>query len=418
MRFIHPRAVTIAIYPAGADIHQSLRQCAARQRTEQVARTRIVCADVPGGCEVQHRIRHSGDTREAGTVIQIALQRHDTQGTQCRGVSCIAQQSKHPVAAYQQRDGAHCHVTTTDNQQAFHGWPVQRFAGLCVKIRIFAQLAIYNMTFQTTIQPSGHSFPIEAHETILEAALKHGYILPYSCRDGVCGECKGKILEGGVDYGKYQAGTLTDAEKMAGMALFCCAKPLSNLVIECREVNAVSDIPVKTLPCRVQKMERLAEDVMLLQLKLPTNERLQFLTGQYISILLKDQKPRSFSLANAPPNEEFLELHIRNIAGGTFTSHVFSEMHERDMLRFKGPLGTFFLREDSDKPVILVASGTGFAPIKAITEHALHIGLKRPMHLYWGARKLADLYMLEKARQWESGGIKFTPVLSRSEEHT
>lgn len=268
------------------------------------------------------------------------------------------------------------------------------------------------MTFQTTIQPSGHSFPIEEHETILEAALKHGYILPYSCSDGVCGVCKGKILEGEVDYGKYQASTLTDAEKAAGLALFCCAKPLSNLVIECREVNAVSDIPVKTMPCRVQKLERLAEDVMLLQLKLPANERLQFLPGQYISILLKDQKPRSFSLANAPHNDEFLELHIRNIAGGTFTRHVFNEMKERDIMRFKGPLGTFFLREDSGKPVIFVASGTGFAPIKAIIEHVLHTGLKRPMHFYWGARKLADLYMLEKARQWESSGIKFTPVLS------
>lgn len=268
------------------------------------------------------------------------------------------------------------------------------------------------MSFQTTILPSGHSFPAEERETILDAALKHGYILPYSCRDGVCGECKGKILQGEVDHGRYQAGALTDEEKAAGMALFCCARPRSNLVIECREVDAVSGIPVKTMPCRVQKMERLADDVMLLQLKLPTNERLQFLPGQYISILLKDQKPRSFSLANAPHSDEFLELHIRNIAGGMFTGHVFNEMHERDMLRFKGPLGTFFLREDSDKPLIFVASGTGFAPIKAIIEHALHTGLKRPMHFYWGARKLADLYMLERARQWESCGIKFTPVLS------
>ncbi|MDH4233691.1 MAG: CDP-6-deoxy-delta-3,4-glucoseen reductase [Gallionella sp.] len=268
------------------------------------------------------------------------------------------------------------------------------------------------MTFKTTIQPSGHTFPIKEHETILEAAIKHGYILPYSCRDGVCGVCKGKIIEGQVDYGNYLGSTLSDAEKAAGMALFCCAMPQSDLMIECREVSALNDIPVKTLPCRVQKMEKLAEDVMVLQLKLPTNERLQFLAGQYIDILQKDQKPRSFSLANAPHNDEFLELHIRNISGGAFTKHVFNEMKERDILRFKGPLGTFILREDSDKPVIFVASGTGFAPIKAIIEHALHIGLKRTMHFYWGARKLADLYMLEKARQWESGGIKFIPVLS------
>jgi CDP-4-dehydro-6-deoxyglucose reductase len=270
------------------------------------------------------------------------------------------------------------------------------------------------MTFQTVIQPSGHTFPIEEHETILEAALKHGYPLPYSCRDGVCGTCKGKVVVGQVDCGKYQDSALNDAEKAAGMALFCCAKPLSNLTIECREVNAVKDIPVKTMPCRVQKMMQPASDVMVLWLKLPTNERLQFLAGQYIDILLKDQKPRSFSLANAPHNDEFLELHIRNIAGGAFTQYVFETLRERDILRFRGPLGTFFLREDSDKPIIFVASGTGFAPIKAIIEHALYIGVKRPMHFYWGARKLADLYMLDKARQWENSGIKFTPVLSEA----
>ena len=270
------------------------------------------------------------------------------------------------------------------------------------------------MSFNTVIQPSGHSFPIEAHETILEAALKHGFTLPYSCRDGVCGTCKGKVVTGQVDYGKFQESTLTDAEKSVGMALFCCAKPLSDLLLECREVNAVKDIPVRTLPCRVQKMDRPAPDVMVLSLKLPANEHLQFLAGQYIDILLKDQQPRSFSLANAPHDAEFLQLHIRNIAGGAFTQHVFETMKERDILRFKGPLGTFFLREDSDKPIIFVASGTGFAPIKGIIEHALHIGVKRAMHFYWGARKLEDLYMLDKARQWEKSGIKFTPVLSEA----
>src|SRR4030067_2132636 len=270
------------------------------------------------------------------------------------------------------------------------------------------------MTFKIVIQPSGHSFPIEAHETILEAALKHGYTLPYSCRDGVCGTCKGKVATGKVDYGKHQPGALTGEEKSAGMALFCCARPLSDLIIECREVDAIKYIPVRTLPRRVQKMQRLAPDVMALSLKLPANERLQFLAGQYIDILLKDQKPRSFSLANAPHDDEFLQLHIRTITGGAFTKHVFETIKERDILRFNGPLGTFFLRGDSTRPVIFVASGTGFAPIKAMIEHALHTGMKRPMHFYWGARKLADLYMLEKTRQWESRGVKFTPVLSEA----
>lgn len=268
------------------------------------------------------------------------------------------------------------------------------------------------MTFQVTIQPSGHQFPIDADETILESALKHGFTLPYSCRDGVCGACKGKVLQGQLDYGDGTA--LTEAEKADGMALFCCSKPLSDLLIESHEVSAIKDIQIKTMPCRVHSMEKPAFDVMVIKLKLPASERLQFLAGQYIDILLKDQKPRSFSLANAPHNDEFLELHIRNIAGGAFTEHVFNAMKERDILRFKGPLGTFFLREDSDKPIIFVASGTGFAPIKAIIEHALYIGIKRPMHFYWGARRLSDLYMLDMAKQWEAQGIAFTPVLSEA----
>jgi CDP-4-dehydro-6-deoxyglucose reductase, E3 len=270
------------------------------------------------------------------------------------------------------------------------------------------------MTFKISIQPSGHSFPVDAGQTILDAAIHHGFTLPYSCRDGVCGVCMGKIISGSVDYGKHQGFALNDANKAAGMALFCCATPLSDLVIESHEISAATDVPVKTLPTRVHKMARVAEDVIVLSLKLPTNERLQFLPGQYIDILQKDQKPRSFSLANAPHDDELLELHVRNIAGGVFTNHVFDGMKERDILRIKGPLGTFFLHEDSDKPIIFVAGGTGFAPIKAIIEHAIYIGVKRPMHLYWGGRKRADLYMLDKAMQWEKSGIKLTPVLSEA----
>lgn len=268
------------------------------------------------------------------------------------------------------------------------------------------------MSFKTTIQPSNHAFPIEKGETILEAALDHGLTLPYSCRNGACGVCKGKVLSGAVDHGKAQAFVLSEEEKAAGMALFCCATPLSDLVIECHEVTTAQEIVVKTLPCRVEKMVKLGEEVMALYLKLPANERLQFLAGQYIDILQKDGKPRSFSLANAPHADELLELHVRNIPGGTFTQHVFNEMKERDILRIKGPLGTFFLHEDSPKPVIFVASGTGFAPVKAIIEHALHIGFKREMHFYWGVRLQADLYMLEKVKEWEAQGIKFTPVVS------
>ncbi|MDP2762429.1 MAG: CDP-6-deoxy-delta-3,4-glucoseen reductase [Sideroxyarcus sp.] len=268
------------------------------------------------------------------------------------------------------------------------------------------------MSFKISIQPSGHEFPAAADDSILEAALTHGVLLPYSCRNGACGVCKGKLVEGKVDYGEHRFATLTAEERAAGMVLFCCARPLSDLVIESHEVSRVQEIPVKMLPCRVEKMQKVSEDVMVLLLKLPANERLQFLAGQYIDILQKDGKPRSFSLANPPHDDAFLELHVRNIAGGTFTHHVFNSMKERDILRIKGPLGTFFLREESDQPIVFVASGTGFAPVKAIIEHALKIGFKREMHFYWGVRKVNDLYMLDRIREWEASGIRFTPVVS------
>ncbi len=270
------------------------------------------------------------------------------------------------------------------------------------------------MTHQITIRPSGHVFAARAGETVLEAALRQGFPLPYGCRNGACGSCKGRVLEGRVDQGAHQESALGAEEARAGLALFCCARAETDLVIECREISAVKDIPVRTMPCRVQAMTRVAADVMVIRLRLPAAERLQFLAGQYIDILLKDGKRRSFSLANAPHDDAELELHVRNYPGGTFTERVFGAMKEKDILRFEGPMGTFFLREDSDKPIVFIASGTGFAPVKGILEHAFHKGLRRPMHLFWGCRSRADLYMLELPERWarEHPGFRFTPVLS------
>jgi CDP-4-dehydro-6-deoxyglucose reductase len=238
--------------------------------------------------------------------------------------------------------------------------------------------------------------------------------LPYGCRDGVCGACRGKVLNGKIDHGKAQPHALSDADREAGFALFCCAQARSDLVIESREVRKASDIPVKTLPARIQQLVRAAPDVMILKLKLPANERLQFLAGQYLDILLKDGKRRSFSLANAPHDDEFLELHVRHMAGGLFTEHVFSQMKEKDILRFNGPHGTFFLREESKKPMVMVAGGTGFAPIKSVVEHAIAENCQRQITVYWGSRTRADLYHLSLAEAWAAAhtNIRFVPVLS------
>lgn len=270
------------------------------------------------------------------------------------------------------------------------------------------------MSFTVTIAPSGHTLSAEADESILEAALRQGLTLPYGCRDGACGACRGKVLSGDVAHGKAQAHALSDTDRSDGFALFCCAQPRSDLLIESREVRKAGDIPLKTLPARVQELVRAAPDVMIIRLRLPANERLQFLAGQYIDILLKDGKRRSFSLANPPNDDALLELHVRHIPGGLFTEQVFTQMKEKDILRFNGPHGTFFLREESTKPMVMIAGGTGFAPIRSVVEHAIAEGCTRPITVYWGGRSRADLYQRDVAEAWHAGnpGIRFVPVLS------
>lgn len=270
------------------------------------------------------------------------------------------------------------------------------------------------MGFQVSIQPSQQHFQADATESILEAALRQGLSLPYGCRDGVCGSCRGKVLSGQVEHGKAQPDVLSEAERAAGFALFCCARARSDLCIESRELRSLADIPVRTLPARVQKLTRAAPDVMLVELKLPANERLQFLAGQYVDILLPQGKRRAFSLANAPQDDAFLQLHIRHTPGGKFTAHVFNTMKERDILRLCGPHGSFFLRSESAKPILLVAAGTGFAPIKAMVQQAISEGNKRSMYVYWGGRARADLYLLQLGESWptEHAQLNFVPVLS------
>ncbi|MEO8536006.1 MAG: CDP-6-deoxy-delta-3,4-glucoseen reductase [Betaproteobacteria bacterium] len=270
------------------------------------------------------------------------------------------------------------------------------------------------MTHEITIRPSDHAFACEPDETVLQAAMRADLLIPYGCRNGACGTCKGRVLEGRVDFGAHQPTTLTDDDKRRGLALFCVARPLSALVIEVREVRRAGDIQIKRLPCRIESIARPAADVAIVKLKLPSNERLQYLAGQYIDVLLKDGHRRSFSLATPPHADELLELHIRHTPGGLFTDPLFTTFKGREILRFEGPLGTFYLREDSDKPVIFVAGGTGFAPIKAMIEHLIHHRIPREIVLYWGVRTPGDLYMPELPGRWQTDNRNFTfiPVVS------
>ena len=277
------------------------------------------------------------------------------------------------------------------------------------------------MTFQITVQPSGHQFACEADDTVLAAAIRAGIGLPYGCKNGACGSCKGKVLEGEVTHRAHQQRALSEEEKAQGLSLFCCATPAADLVIEAREVGGSTDYPVRKMPSRVASITKPAPDVAVITLQLPANEVLAYRAGQYIEFMLRDGKRRSYSMASAPSLEGPLSLHIRYMAGGLFTEQVFNTMKERDILRFEGPFGTFYLREDSDKPIVLLASGTGFAPIKALIEHLIHLQSTRPVSLYWGGRRPLDLYMNELCEQWAAivPNLRYIPVVSHAlpEDH-
>jgi len=268
------------------------------------------------------------------------------------------------------------------------------------------------MSFTISLQPGGQHFAIRPDQTILEAALDAGFVVPYGCRDGACGACKAHIDSGRIDQGAVSADVLSAAERAAGTALLCQARALSDVTVTVRNVTRAGDVPVKKLPCRVQSLEFPAPDVAVLKVRLPASEPFRFRAGQYIDFLLEGGRRRSFSIANAPGGNE-LELHIRRIAGGFFTNHVFTAMKPRDILRFEGPLGGFGLAP-GDAPAVLIAGGTGFAPIKSIIEEHLAGGGKRALTLYWGSRDRAGLYMDALAQEWARTvpGFRYVPVLS------
>jgi len=273
------------------------------------------------------------------------------------------------------------------------------------------------MSFKVTVPASGHEFSVEQGETVLDAALRQGISLPYGCRNGACGKCAGDLVAGHISYARELSGHALEQQQQ-GKTLFCQACPQSDLQISVREIIASRDLEIKTLPCRVESMELLTHDIMKLKLKLPETERLQFLAGQYIEFLLKDGKRRAFSIANAPHDDQFIELHIRHVPDGQFGDYVFDGMKVKELLRLEGPLGSYYLREESDRPIILMGGGTGFAPLKGMLEHAFHIGLNRPIHLFCGVRARRDLYMDDMVKGWleQHDNLKYTPVLSDPEK--
>jgi CDP-4-dehydro-6-deoxyglucose reductase len=273
------------------------------------------------------------------------------------------------------------------------------------------------MSLTVTLKPAERSFTVDRDERILAAAIRQGIGLPYGCRDGACGSCKSRLLEGRVIHGAHQSKALSADEEAAGFILTCCATPQTDCVVEARSVPGAGEFPILKLPSRVMAIDKPSPDVAVLKLQLPANQNLQYRAGQYVEFILRDGARRSYSMANAPHllgTPPAIELHIRHMPGGKFTDHVFGAMKEKDILRVEGPFGSFFLRETSDKSMVLLASGTGFAPIKALIEHMEFKGITRPTVLYWGCRSKADLYLHEwaEAAAARLPHLRYVPVLS------
>jgi CDP-4-dehydro-6-deoxyglucose reductase, E3 len=292
------------------------------------------------------------------------------------------------------------------------------------------------------IEPHARTLRLSAGQPVLEAALAAGLNLPHSCKSGHCGSCRARLLAGEIRYPNGRPLGITAEEEQKGYVLLCQARARSDLVVEARLIASVADVEIKTLPCRIARLTPLAPDVMQVMLRLPAVERLRFHAGQYLDVLLESGRRRSFSIASPPHDSELLELHVRRVGGGGFTERLFGgapaaqdttaaaaaaapvaaaavapmPLVPGSLLRIEGPVGQFSYREGS-RPVLMIAGGTGFAPLKSMLRHVLETGIRRDTHLYWGARHLRDVYeealVLEWLRRYPQ--LKFTAVLSAAD---
>lgn len=272
------------------------------------------------------------------------------------------------------------------------------------------------MSYLVTNISNDTSFHTETGETILEAALRHGHLYPYGCQAGSCGACKARIVSGTVDLLDRNPAVLTDEEMAQGKTLCCQAVPETDIEIEIREIARSRELEIKTLPTRVREKNLLCDDVVQLFLSLPNTQQFDFLPGQYVNLLLRNGRERAFSIANTPgqARETGLELHIRVVPGGHYSPQVRDNVQVKDIIRIQGPFGTYFLRKDEPRPIIMVAGGTGFAPVKGLIEDAIESGSEQAITLYWGARTEADLYLNALAEHWAANlpNFSYVPVLS------
>lgn len=263
------------------------------------------------------------------------------------------------------------------------------------------------------IIPHERTFSVTEQQPVLSAALLAGLPLPHSCRSGRCGSCRARLLEGRVEYPGAAPLGLSPLETREGYVLLCQALARSDLLVEARPLHSAALAEIKTLRGRIERRAQLAPDVVQLLLRVPAAESLEFQAGQYLDVLLEGGLRRSYSVANAPTAGSQLELHVRQVPGGAFSETLLGNLRAGAMLKIEGPLGRF-VYQGSAAPVIFIAGGTGFAPIKAMLGQALRETAPRDLHLYWGARTASGIYEAALLREWTDrhARLKVHTVLS------
>lgn len=256
-----------------------------------------------------------------------------------------------------------------------------------------------------TVEAAGRdavTFACEPGETILDAAARAGWELPYSCRRGICETCRAGVLAGEVTP------AATD-----GTALLCRVQACGDVRIAPDRIERATATVRKTVRAKLYRVRMAAPDVAVVDLRFPAGVKVPFKAGQYLQVLLEGQEPRSFSMANAPRASDSAQLHVRVLPGGLFGATVLPGLQPGAELQVELPFGDFYLRA-GDAPVVMVAGGTGFAPMQSLLEDALPKQRERSFTLYWGARRQDGLYALEQVRKWEQKfpNFRFVGVIS------
>ncbi len=267
-------------------------------------------------------------------------------------------------------------------------------------------------TAQRVTTLAGQAFDAAPGQSLLDAALQAGVVFEHSCRSGRCGSCKARVVAGRTALAGSETG-LAAAEREAGCILTCVRTVAGEPVRLDVEASDLRLPPARLLPCKIDALEDVAPGVRRVRLRLPPQQPLAWLAGQYVDLLGPGGIRRSYSIANAPAAGAGIELHVRQVAGGAFSAYWFGPARPGDLLRLQGPLGSCVLREPLDRSLVLLATGTGIAPVKAMLEDlAARPAAARPpaIHLAWGGRSPADLY-------WDPGllplDLHYTPVVSR-----